>query len=25
MRELTRPLLDELKTKIPVIFDDIIY
>ena len=25
MRELTRPLLDELKTKIPIIFDDITY
>jgi thymidylate synthase (FAD) len=25
MRELTRPLLDELKTKIPIIFDDISY
>jgi thymidylate synthase (FAD) len=25
MRELTRPLLDELKLKIPVIFDDINY
>lgn len=25
MREVTRPLLDELKTRIPVIFDDITY
>jgi thymidylate synthase (FAD) len=25
MREITRPLLDELKTKIPIVFDDITY